>query len=346
MASSEAADSPIVPSPERFDPADDTGRLIHSEHVLRYSWAAQAAAGLTVLDAGCGTGYGTALLAKAGPAKLAAIDVAEECVERLRGELPEVDAHVADARELPFEDDAFDLVVCFEVIEHIERPGTAMAEFARVLRRGGTLLISSPNRNTYPTGNEFHVHEFTPGELDEELHRHFANVRRYRQDAWLGSTLRPAGDALGEMPLRTLGEGTDEELFTLAAASDGTPPELAPAALLGDPFQVSWWVDHLATARAEKDEALGENAELRRIAARATLDAEQVEGRLTALGARLIEVEQQNALLLEEVEDQKARVERERERVEHGEAVIRALEESPSWRMTAPLRRLKRLLGR
>ena len=351
MASSEAADTPVIASPERFDPADDSGQLIHSEHVLRYSWAAQAAAGAAVLDAGCGTGYGTALLAKAGPSRLAAVDDDAACVEHLRAEMPDVDAHVADAAALPFEDDAFDLVVCFEVIEHIERREQAMREFARVLRDGGTLLISSPNRNTYPPGNEFHVHEYTPDELDEELSKHFATVRRYRQDAWLGSTLRATGDTPAEMPMRTLGEGPAEELFTVAAASNGTPPELAPAALLGDPFQVKWWAEQLSNLRADAAaagaaiaDAQTRAGELRRLASTAVVDAEHAQGRLATIGARLIDVEQQNALLLEEVEDQKARVERERERVEQAEAVIHALQSSPSWRLTAPLRRLKHLL--
>lgn len=108
----------IRESPERFDPTDDAGTLMGTEHLARYQWAAQVARGARVLDAGCGSGYGTAILAAAEPASLIAVDVADEAVELTRAALGEgADVRVADVRELPVADDAVDLVVCFELID-------------------------------------------------------------------------------------------------------------------------------------------------------------------------------------------------------------------------------------
>src|SRR5262249_32197042 len=154
------------------------------EHIARYRFASQLAAGATVLDAGCGTGYGTAILAAAEPARLLAVDVSEDAVEVTRA-LTEGRAEVAaaDLRSLPFEDDAVDLVVCFEVIEHLERREEALGELARVLRPGGTLVISSPNPREYLAGNEFHIHEYPPEELEQELRSLFSHVSLHGQSA-------------------------------------------------------------------------------------------------------------------------------------------------------------------
>ena len=99
----------------------------------------------------------------------------------------------ADIRELPFEDDSFDLVVSWETIEHVEEGERVLAEFRRVLRPEGVLLVSSPNPEVYPEGNEHHVHEYRPQELADLASAHFAEVAIYRQHAWLASVIDSAG---------------------------------------------------------------------------------------------------------------------------------------------------------
>ena len=74
---------------ERFVPDRDRGRLIEAEHVSRYRWAAQIAAGRTVLDAGCGTAYGCALLAEAGAREVVGVDRAADVLAAVAGDLPE-----------------------------------------------------------------------------------------------------------------------------------------------------------------------------------------------------------------------------------------------------------------
>src|SRR5947209_13622457 len=105
---------------ERFVPDQDRGRLIEAEHLARYLWAAQLASGRRVLDAGCGTAYGCRLLAEAGASDVVGVDLAEPVLDAVREQMPSgVTLERADLRELPFPAGGFDLVVCFEVIEHL-----------------------------------------------------------------------------------------------------------------------------------------------------------------------------------------------------------------------------------
>jgi SAM-dependent methyltransferase len=100
--------------------------------------------GLSVLDAGCGTGGFLRWLVSAYDCERAAgVDLSEEAVELTRIRVPEAELHVAPVSQVPFEDDAFDLVVFNDVLQHIPEDHVAgsLAELRRVLRPGGTLLL-------------------------------------------------------------------------------------------------------------------------------------------------------------------------------------------------------------
>ena len=88
---------------ERFVPEQDQGRLIEVEHVSRYQWAAQAANGRAVLDAGCGTGYGCRLLAAGGAREVIGVDIARSVLEAVAPAMPEsVRLQAGDVRKLDF----------------------------------------------------------------------------------------------------------------------------------------------------------------------------------------------------------------------------------------------------
>jgi SAM-dependent methyltransferase len=352
----EAGQIPRRESPERFDPDEDAGTLTHSEHVGRYRWASQLAAGAKVLDAGCGTGYGSAILATAGPASLISVDAAETAVELTRAALGEGgDVRVADVRELPLPDGAVDLVVCFEVIEHLERRAEAIREFARVLAPDGTLLISSPNRDHYAAGNEHHVFEYTPEELRSDLEAHFPNVTLYRQHSWLASTLADEtvlGAAHDQGTDVTLHMPSSEaaqrgESFTVAVAGRGALPELMPRVVLGDAFEVKWFTEQLQYWR-------GESERLSHGALEAERELARRARRLRELGAKLLEAEQVHAELvsahgeaeaeLEDLARFKADAENYQMLYERSDRVVASLQGSISWKLTAPLRAIKRLL--
>ena len=127
-----------------------------------------ASPGLEILDAGAGQGTMSARLQRLGY-DVTSTDVSEAAVEVLRTQLagPVVEANVTD---LPFADATFDGVVLGEVLEHVEDDRGALAELARVLRRGGVLAASVPaNPALYGPSDEWagHVRRYTRGALLE-----------------------------------------------------------------------------------------------------------------------------------------------------------------------------------
>ena len=156
--------------PERFVPHLMGGRMIDAEHRARYWWAASFVEEKNVLDAGCGTGYGSNILAGAGAASVIGVDRAAHVIEYARTQAePVASFQVGDLVALPFADDAFEVAVCFEAIEHVDVPEAVLDELVRVLRPGGLLAISSPNRDIYTGSNPHHRHEFAPEELRSAL---------------------------------------------------------------------------------------------------------------------------------------------------------------------------------
>jgi SAM-dependent methyltransferase len=222
----------LEPTGERLVPQRQHGELVHAEHLARYRLAAQLAPGRRVLDAACGEGYGTAMLATAG-ATAVGVDVDEPTIAHAR-ERYAAEFRVADVADLPFEDASFDLVVCFETIEHVEDAEGVLGELARVLDPDGVLLISTPNTHEYLVDNEFHTREFTHEEFVGLLAGRFPRVRLLYQHNWTSSTvleepaLREAG---GDRPLeleltKTVGAAPGGELYTLALCGRGVDAPL------------------------------------------------------------------------------------------------------------------------
>jgi SAM-dependent methyltransferase len=104
--------------------------------------AGSVGVGMRVLDVATGPGWVAAQAAERG-ASVVGVDVAEAMIARARSAHPELDFRRADAHELPFADASFDAVVGNLVVMHLSRPERAMAEFARVLRPGGRLVLTA-----------------------------------------------------------------------------------------------------------------------------------------------------------------------------------------------------------
>jgi SAM-dependent methyltransferase len=99
-------------------------------------------AGLRVLDVGCGTGHHMKSLAGRGYA-VAGVDGSEAMLEHARANNPGSELHLADVDRLPFPDASFDYVLCIEVLRYLRDPGPCVREMARVLRPGGTALVTA-----------------------------------------------------------------------------------------------------------------------------------------------------------------------------------------------------------
>jgi SAM-dependent methyltransferase len=155
---------------ERFTP--DCQREIWYEHFHRYVFARSLVAGKAVLDAACGEGYGSALLARTAN-NVVGIDLATETIDHAKStysDLNNLQFQQGDCTALSFEDDSFDVVISFETLEHL------VAQ-RRVLKEDGFLVISSPDKKTYSdvTGSEnpFHVKELYRDELESLIASEF-----------------------------------------------------------------------------------------------------------------------------------------------------------------------------
>jgi 2-polyprenyl-3-methyl-5-hydroxy-6-metoxy-1,4-benzoquinol methylase len=104
--------------------------------------------GRSLLDAGCGTGLFSQAAAQRG-ARVTSLDVGERLLEQVARKT-DSERVVGDVAGLPFDDGRFDYVICTEVIEHTLQPRRAVAELARVLAPGGTLVLTTPNRVWHP----------------------------------------------------------------------------------------------------------------------------------------------------------------------------------------------------
>ncbi|MFO1405029.1 MAG: class I SAM-dependent methyltransferase [Azonexus sp.] len=214
---------------ERFVPG--VGGGIEAEHLHRYLLARELVSGRDVLDAACGEGYGSSLLA--GVARsVVGVDISDSAVRHAREKYRARNLRFVegDCSRLPLESTSVDMVVSFETIEHHSQHDAMLREFKRVLRPGGTLFISSPNRPEYDktlvTPNPYHVKELDFDEFFSLLSAHFKNVSVYAQRVVAGSLVVPYEHP--ESGFTSLSEtnaypwqGLVRPIYFVAVASDG-----------------------------------------------------------------------------------------------------------------------------
>ncbi|MGZ4620116.1 MAG: class I SAM-dependent methyltransferase [Frankiaceae bacterium] len=150
-------------------------------HEAAYLTLRPFAAGAVVLEAGCGEGYGGALLA-ATANKVIAVDTDQQAAVHAARGYPTMDVVRADLHRLPLADGSIEVVSCMQVVEHLKDQEGFLAECARVLRPAGVLLLTTPNRLTFSPGREtplnpFHTRELSPAELRELVGEHFVADR-------------------------------------------------------------------------------------------------------------------------------------------------------------------------
>jgi SAM-dependent methyltransferase len=221
---------------------------IQSEHYHRYLFALSYCTGKDVLDVASGEGYGSACLGQVARS-VVGVDASPEAVEFANSNY--LNDHVSFkrglAQKLPIESQSIDVVVSFETLEHLAEHDLFCREIRRVLRPGGLLIISSPNRPVYTEEanhhNKFHVRELDRDELLALLDAHFPNVALFSQRPLLGSVIANENDAAACRPegfiLQSSGvfertSGTPHPPYFVALASDATLP-LIRASILHNP---------------------------------------------------------------------------------------------------------------
>ena len=258
-------DEPILPfTGERYTP--ECVLEIAYEHWHRYAFARPLARGRRVLDAACGEGYGSALMARAG-AEVLGLDIGEAAMAHARARyagIPGLRFECADATALDALPDAgFDLILSFETLEHVHAQERMLDGFARLLAPGGLLLVSTPDKRTYTdlTGevNPHHVRELYRGEFEALLAPRFPARRLFGQKLLFQSVLWALDEAGGAAQSMTLAaEGVADGLghaplyFLAACAKDQAALAALPAlSLLGDSAE-SVYADYRGEVRRNR----------------------------------------------------------------------------------------------
>ena len=278
------AGAEIFPRPRDADPVAFSGERLTSaiggqveiEHLHRYFVARTLVRDMDVLDVACGEGYGSALLAQTARC-VTGLDFDEATAIHARSAFGTATLRFArgDATALPFADGSFDAVISFETIEHFTGHEAFLREIRRVLRPGGLVVASSPDRDFYShpgtAPNPFHVRELTRAEFCDLLRAHFAHVQVNLQRPLTGSVLMPDAEGGPRVPsvFERRGDGhirgahgLPHAMYVVCLASDlpvAFPPSIyidssdldGPPARLAE-TQAALSASHAARAAAEE----------------------------------------------------------------------------------------------
>ena len=163
---------------------------VYREHIARYEFAAPLVKGLRVLDVACGSGFGSQYLANYG-AEVIGVDLSADAIVFAQKHYNAFNLSFKqeDGANLSFADRDFDAVVSFETIEHLPDQEAFLKGIRRVLKAGGFLIASTPDREVIPKfffdpakyRNPFHLRELSRNELAKLLSKYFSIVQWYGQ---------------------------------------------------------------------------------------------------------------------------------------------------------------------
>jgi SAM-dependent methyltransferase len=160
--------------------------------INKYAFASKFVKDKAVLDIGCGPGCGSSLLLRKGASEVIGIDLSKAATNYAQRfyKKQRLEFMRLDATRLVFPDESFDVVTCFDVIEHIRNYRLLLGECKRVLKSGGLFICSTPNKQVTPNVIKTfgHVHEFLRDEFYALLLDYFAEVSMYGHE-WLDTNL-------------------------------------------------------------------------------------------------------------------------------------------------------------
>ena len=159
---------------ERVSRTDMSDNYVFQRSMLAYVEAAKRISG-DVLEIGTGSGYGVEIIAPHCDTFVTIDKHRSPAVDNIgQDHVRFMEMKVPPLRTI--EDESVDYVVSFQVIEHIPKDKELLKEIHRILRKGGKLIISTPNRKMSLTRNPWHVREYTIEEFKSLLAKDFAQV--------------------------------------------------------------------------------------------------------------------------------------------------------------------------
>lgn len=245
------------------------------EHYHRYLLARDYCRGRDVLDVAAGEGYGTALLSQvARSATGVEIDAATVAAAEREFRRPNLRYLAGDARAIPLPDACVDVVVSFETLEHFDGQDRFLDECRRVMRPGGLLIISTPDRDVYSRPgtppNPFHVRELDRPEFEAMLRARFRHIALAAQRPLIGSAIFGEGaleprvfDSLPGDRFAAGGRLLDAPYLIAFASDAALPPPAASLLVLRDDLDTDVAARREAEARAGEAERRAGEAEAR-----------------------------------------------------------------------------------
>jgi len=208
---------------ERLIPKINKNHAFYYEHLNRYYFASQFSKSKIVLDVACGTGYGSQIISKQGRAtRIIGIDISKKSIKYAKKNYQEKNINflIDDAQTLNSQkDNSFDLIISFETIEHIKSSEDFIKQTKRLLKKDGVLIISTPNTNTYPKGNKYHINELSPDEFRSLLKKYYKFTKDYYQKFYLSNLISQGNEAnfnnINEDP--ELNDSTSEYLICICS---------------------------------------------------------------------------------------------------------------------------------
>lgn len=300
------------------------------DHLQRYALAASLVDGSRVIDLGCGVGYGSGLLGQYA-AMVTGVDVSAEAVAAAQAHYSSenVRFEVADAAEfLSGRFDEFDTIVAFEVVEHVKDLDGLVSALSKCAARGDRLVLSVPNSGFYGERNEFHVTDFTL-ESAREVFSQIGTHRMLAQYLAEGSLIADVNDDQLAATSSWVGEAEARAAshFIALYNFENAPVFSGDLQMIARP-QCGRYIQELEAANKALYQT---NTELWSEIHSAGFGPGRTAAYMSAAAGRAVGA-RNSAELHEEID-------RLRE-------TVTAMEHSVSWRVTKPLRRIKRLVKR
>ena len=164
---------------ERIVPGTEEFKQQHAWHMQRYLFAKKFCKGKKVLDAACGSGYGSAEIAKVAKSVIG-IDISDSAINFAKANyrLPNLEYKKINAEQLTKLRKKFGTIASFETIEHLKNYRKFLGGVIKSMHKDDTFILSTPNFKI-KSYNKFHLHEFYFSELFMLLHNYFEEVELY-----------------------------------------------------------------------------------------------------------------------------------------------------------------------